>query len=105
MWYSVAFLVMVALFVIHIAHTYTVTYMLAPFLILGIGIALNKIKWRMDWLKTLGKYSLEIYITNCIVMRLVSYEWMVIPSIMYWVLLSSLTPAMIYINKLFLPKR
>ena len=104
-WFFVAFVIMVALLIKHIVHTYTVFYTLAPFVILCIGCVLRHVNQDFGLLKILGKYSLEIYITNCIVMKLVSYKWMVMPSIMYWVLIFLLTPIVIKVNQLFVSKR
>ena len=104
-WFMVAFVVMGTFLFNHIVHTYTVLYTLSPIVILSIGCVLKLLNCELGLLKILGKYSLEIYITNCIVMRLVSYKWMVIPSIMYWGLIFILTPLVIKFNQIFISRR
>lgn len=102
-WFMVAFMIMIPLLYKHIVHTYTLIYTLAPFIILCIGAVLRMrmANRELELLKILGKYSLEIYITNCIVMKLVSYKWMVMPSVMYWALIFLLTPIIIKMNQFF----
>lgn len=103
--FAMSFVVAAGLWVKHIVHTYTLLYTLSPFVIIGIGVCCNYFRNVFKWLKWLGKHSLEIYVTNCIAMKLVSYDWMVAPSVMYWVLLFILTPIVFKINHLFVLKR
>lgn len=97
--YSVAFAVFVFLWLNHITRTYTIMYPLAPFLILAISFLLSNSNKNYAILKWMGKHSIEIYVTNCIVMRLVASDWMVMPSIMYFVLILTITPFVIVINR------
>ena len=82
-----------------IVHTYTIIYPFAPFFILVISWLVSKSNRDNSILKWFGNHSIEIYVTNCIVMRLISYEWMVFPSVMYFVLMLIITPFVIEINK------
>ncbi len=97
--FGVAFVLFVVLWFNRLTHTFTIIYPLAPFVILGISVLLAKSKNSFIILKWIGKHSLEIYVTDCIVMQLISNHWILIPSIMYFVLLGLITPAVCFINK------
>lgn len=104
-WFLATFGVMEVLLMKNIVHTYTVFYTLALYVILFIGCVLRLVNRELGLLKIIGRYSLEIYITNCIVMKLVSYKWMLMPSVMYWVFIFLLTPIVIKMNLLFVSRR
>ena len=98
--FTLGLVVFVVLWLKGWAHTYSIIYPFAPFVIMSISWLLLKSNSNYSILRWFGKHSLEIYVTNCIVMRLIACDWMIMPSIMYLFLMLIITPFVIEINKI-----
>ena len=97
--FTLGFVAFAVLWLKGTAHTYSIIYPFAPFVILAISWLLSKRNRNYSMLRWFGKNSIEIYVTNCIVMRLIAYDLTIMPSVMYFILLFVLTPIIIQINK------
>lgn len=103
--YTIGLTIAVALFLLHKVETFCVMYMLAPFAMLiisrcchGFETELNSFRKRIE---TIGAYTLEIYVANVIVLKLVhdfAYEGLKLP--VYFVLQVILSIVIIRINKM-----
>lgn len=103
--YTIGLTIAVALFLLHKVETFCVMYMLAPFAMLiisrcchGFETELNSFRKRIE---TIGAYTLEIYVANVIVLKLVhdfAYEGLKLP--VYFVLQVILSFVIIRINKM-----
>lgn len=83
-------------------HTYMIMYFLAPFVIIGICAIfsmINKENQVVKLLNIIGGVTLEIYVANCICMKLQSSFEILNGILLYWGLNLLIAPMVIILNR------